>query len=250
MYKTKIINEEFALEEKGLEKLILRKVSSLYQDSQEVGQVLQIAYNHHYCFEYSSYELQAEFYQTPLPADLFFEKGLVRRANTNKPVQLDKPLEGIVFSKGDLGVHYGNQNCLFLRPEGFAAVLGIIADHAQQRETFAEYRASGHSWCGFLGYYYQPPGPDQKEKKFFKKGKDADSISTRREAGPRNEIYEYRNGEKASLTKPLGETGIEVIINRNELVFKRGKEWLQLQHHQISALKKMIELYTKQSERT
>lgn len=246
MYKTKIINEEFALEEEGLEKLMLRKVTSLYQDSQEVGQVLRIAYNHQYVS--SSYELQAEFYQKPLLSDLFFEKGLICRANAYEPLQLDKPLEGIVFSKGDLGVHYGNQNCLFLRPEGFAAVLGIIANHAQQRETFAEYRASGHSWCGFLGYYYQPPGPDQKEKKFFKKGKDADSISIRREAGPGNEIYEYRNGEKVSLTKPLGETGIEVIIKRDELIFKRGEEWFHLWCHQILALKKMIGLYTAQSE--
>lgn len=250
MYNTTIINEEFALEEKGLEKLILRKVTSLYQDSQEVGQVLHIAYNHQYVS--SSYELQAEFYQKPLLSDLFFEKGLICRANAYEPLQLDKPLEGIVFSKGGTGVHYGNQNCLFLRPEGFAAVLGLIVDHAQQRETFAEYRASGHSWCGFLGYYYQPPGPDQKEKekKYLKKGNDVDSISSELKAGPRNEVYEYWNGEKVSLTKPLGETGIEVIVKRNELVFKRGNEWLQLQRHQISALKKMIELYTAQSEVT
>ncbi|HLC97991.1 MAG TPA: hypothetical protein VJC21_04385 [Candidatus Nanoarchaeia archaeon] len=247
MYHTKRIDEEFAFDEPDLEKFVLRKVSSLCQDGQEVGKVLQVAYNHQYTS--SDYELQAEFYPQPLPADNFFAAGLVHRQHAYEPLQADGSLEGIVLSKGSTGVIYPKKkNCLFLRPAWFAVVLGILAEHAEQRETFAGYRASGHSWCGFLGYYYQPPGPDQEKRKFLEKGKETDSISTvvqakigKESAG--KEVYEYWNSEKVSVTKPLGETGIEATLWRDDLRFKRGEESFHLWRHQIPALQKLVQLY-------
>ncbi|MDP3639803.1 MAG: hypothetical protein Q8R53_01205 [Nanoarchaeota archaeon] len=250
MYHTKKIDEEFAFDEPDLDKFILRRVSSLCQDGQEVGQVLHIAYNHQYAS--SDYELQAEFYPQPLPADNLFAAGLVHRKNAYEPLQIDGSLEGIVLSKGSTGVIYPEQqNRLFLRPEWFAAVLGVIAYQAEQRETFAGYRASGHSWCGFLGYYYQPPGPDQEKRKFLEKGTETDSISTVLHAKLKQngcvEKYEYWNAEKVSLTLPLEETGIEATLWRDDLRLNRGEESVHLWRHQIPALKKIIELYTEEN---
>ena len=78
MYHTKRIDETFPLEEKNLEELVLRKLSSLYKDKQKIGIVYQIAWNAKYP---AITELQAELYFQAIPSDALFEKGLVKREN-------------------------------------------------------------------------------------------------------------------------------------------------------------------------
>ncbi len=254
VYHTKRVDEELPLEEPGLENLILRKVSSLYKGKQKVGQVLQIAWNAKY--PNIRAELQAELYFQAIPSDVFMEKGLVHREHAFKPLELNKPLEGIVISGGHR--FFSNaHNHFLIRPEHINEILHIIAYQKRQQESFAAYISSGSSMTGFQGYYYEAPGISQKEKQFIPK-EDIGSIKkeTREESNEGISIFcEYWNNEKVSETLPFVDDCF-VTIRRDSLDFFRtsGKLWvekqeaLSLSHVQIPALKKFIGIYRRKKK--
>lgn len=254
-YHTKRIGEEFPLEEQGLENLILRKVSFLYKGKQKVGQVLQIAWNAKY--PPMSAELQAELYFQAIPSDVFLEKGLVHREHAFKPLELDKPLEGIVISNTNI-FFSGVQNHFLIRPEHIDEILHIIAYQKKQQKTFAAYNSSGSSMIGFQGYYYEAPGISQKERRFIPK-ENIGSIrkETRKESDKGVSIVcEYWNDEKVSETRPFGDNSF-VTVKRNALhLFRtsgkdvvRKQESIYLSYLQILALKKFIGIYRRNGRR-
>lgn len=253
MLKTKRIDEEYALQEQELEGLVLKRLAALYKDEERVGELLQITHGQG---EFSpGYLLQAELYFSDLPADLFFEKNLVLRKNVSAPLCLRyRPLKGIVLSK-DTGVILWAQNHINLRPEWLDDVLECIAYQEKNQEHFAAYISIGNSGVGFLGYDYQPPGPEVKNKKFFHKGAEVDSIKKEQWELVKDDgdvRYEYWNSEKVSRNFPINGDGLEATIGRYNLELTytlagslagRGGEALHLWHQQIPALKKLIEIY-------
>ncbi len=261
MYHTKRIDETYPLEGKGLENCVLRKVSSLHTEKKEIGKVLQVGWNANYpgCFDNI---LQGELYFKALPSDVFFEKGLIRREHTFEPLRLEKPLEGIVISKGPTGIYLNNaKNALLIRPEHIEEITDILAYHEKQKETFAGYTSSGNSFIGFQGYYYQPPGPNlERDKVKFIEKKDVGTIKkkTKTSDGKNNPIaYEYWNDKKVSETWLLCNGSLEVTIERYELklckTLKKSqdqttktdkREGINLERTHIPALKKIIEIYT------
>ncbi|MBI2565160.1 hypothetical protein HYV79_04210 [Candidatus Woesearchaeota archaeon] len=245
MLKTKPVDETFALD--NLEDLVLKKHLLLFKDNNEVGQVYQIRYNAKYVF--SGYELQAEFYQKPISSDIFFEKGLIHREHVFEPLK-SSSIHGIVLSKGRTGrffSHKEKQNHMLIRPEEFSKVLEVLDIQKNGFEEFAEYRSSGSSMCGFMGLYYQPPGPtiiDRGKIIFLNKGKDVDSIKRKKINPGKIGIIEeeYRNDELVARTYKINDE-FQLIIERNEITLLRDNEGLILSNGEL--LKKYIELYNK-----
>lgn len=248
MYQTKSIGEEIALEDQGLENLVLKRVCFLLQDRQQVGEVLQISHN----FNPASYLLQAEFYHTKLPSDIFFERNLVHREHAFEPLSMVKPLGGIVISKKTGVILTNTQNHLLIRSERLADVLESISYQEQHRESFASYHAVGTSIGGLRGYDYQPPGLDTENLKFFHKGEKTESIIKESIDVVEENVdarYELWNGEKVSRNVPLGD-GLEASIGRDMITLIKSsleKEGIVLRFLQIPALKKIINIYQDQA---
>lgn len=55
--------------------------------------------------------------------------------------------------------------------------------------------------------------------------------------------YDYWNDEKVSMTMPLGATGLEATIKRDEILFHRDNEGLCLWKWQLAAMKKVIGIF-------
>ena len=238
MYSTKPINESYALEEPGLEGLVLKRVLALNNNDRKVGEVIQIVHG-----RYDQLQLQGEFYYEELPSDIFFAKGLVHREHAYEPLHLSQPLKGIVLSK-DRGSFYAKkERHLLIRPEEMNEVLQVIKYQKEHREEFADYRSHGNSGCGFIGYSYQPSGPDidQEQQKFFRNGSELETIIKEIKV-INDETHHVWNGEKISREFIL-DCGLEITMERNGLDLYREQEGIRLDFQQLPVLKKLIDLY-------
>src|SRR3989338_2141355 len=243
MFHTKRVDEESAFTESELEGIILQKTLTLHHDLEQVGEVVVFA--HKYLPDIAV--LQAERYKTPLPLDIFFAKGLVRRGYSSQPVKIPSgdSLQGIVLSKSSGRVLPGGEDHFLGREKDIKNILEVIQYRQQHKEEFCDYVVVGSSGNGFLGHYYQPAGKELREKIFLAKRKEDDMIKKETLKNHKNEKEEdaVYNGELFLRKKSFDD--FTITLGRTSFILQREGQGLYLRNQQIDCLRKVLEMYQK-----